>query len=759
MLNKVVSIKNVGRFKCATAVGPQLKPYVLLWGANGSGKTTLCAILRSLRSGDPGQVIGRKSLGNKGDPEIDLLTDGEIVRFTANGGWSKTIPAISIFDATFVTENVYSGEFVDVDHKRRLYRVIIGQNGTILAEEEARLVADIRAKTSEIKSKGTELEASFSKSLSLNEFLRLPTDPEIDAKIASQQKILDAVRQSEEIRRREPLRGFSIPDFPNELGTTLAATIEGVAADVENRVRKHLAAHGMTEDGQAWLGKGLLHIADQSCPFCGQSLRGLSLMEAYHSLFSEGYRMLKNRIESQRKAIAEGFSEAVIGQTNTQAAENRRAMEFWGRYCSIETEGAAPPETLASAIRLLRDSTLALLDQKSKSPLEPISPDADFAGALATFTREQNLVSRANERIKSVNASIAARKADAATSDVRTEEAKLDKLRDVKKRHEQATKTTCDEYQKLESQKRGLENRREAIRKRLEEHTEKVIGPYESRINEILRLFNADFQIARTKHNYMGGVATSSYQIVIEATHVDLGDSKTTIDKPSFRNTLSAGDRTTLALAFFLANLEGEADLANRLVVFDDPFNSQDSFRRSQTIFEIKKKGNACGQIIVLSHDIQFLRNLWELLPPDKRCGVEITAQCALGSKIVPCDIEDAAAARVMSDLSDLKAYVNDGKGEARDLARKMRIVLETHLRRVYGADFDANDTLGEIVEKIRKCGGAHSAWGLLTELDEINVYSRDDHHGDNPNFPAAGEPDKSQLRGFVQRTLKIVNA
>jgi hypothetical protein len=112
-----------------------------------------------------------------------------------------------------------------------------------------------------------------------------------------------------------------------------------------------------------------------------------------------------------------------------------------------------------------------------------------------------------------------------------------------------------------------------------------------------------------------------------------------------------------------------------------------------------------------------------------------------------------------MSDLSDLKAYVNDGKGEARDLARKMRIVLETHLRRVYGADFDANDTLGEIVEKIRKCGGAHSAWGLLTELDEINVYSRDDHHGDNPNFPAAGEPDKSQLRGFVQRTLKIVNA
>jgi hypothetical protein len=130
-----------------------------------------------------------------------------------------------------------------------------------------------------------------------------------------------------------------------------------------------------------------------------------------------------------------------------------------------------------------------------------------------------------------------------------------------------------------------------------------------------------------------------------------------------------------LALAFFLASLEGESDMASRIVVFDDPFNSQDSFRRTQTIFEIRKKGNTCAQLIVLSHDIQFLLSLWTLLPPDKRCGIEITGQCALGSKIIPCNIEDAATARVMSDLKNLKDYVNDGTGEPRDLTRKMRIV------------------------------------------------------------------------------------
>jgi wobble nucleotide-excising tRNase len=233
---------------------------------------------------------------------------------------------------------------------------------------------------------------------------------------------------------------------------------------------------------------------------------------------------------------------------------------------------------------------LVLLDKKSKSPLELFSPDEGFVGAYTAFTREQNLISNVNERIKSIDALIVARKSDTATGNVRIEEAKLDKLQAIKKRHEQATKTACAEYKKLELEKRGLENKREAVRNKLEEHTQKVIRPYEIRINEILGLFNADFQIARTKHNYIGGIATSSYQIVIEATHVDLGDSKTTIDKPSFRNTLSAGDRTTLALAFFLASLEGESDMASRIVVFDDPFNSQDSFRRTQTIFEIRKR-------------------------------------------------------------------------------------------------------------------------------------------------------------------------
>jgi wobble nucleotide-excising tRNase len=45
---------------------------------------------------------------------------------------------------------------------------------------------------------------------------------------------------------------------------------------------------------------------------------------------------------------------------------------------------------------------------------------------------------------------------------------------------------------------------------------------------------------------------------------------------PSFRNTLSAGDRNALALAFFFASLERDPQRAQKIVVIDDPISSLD---------------------------------------------------------------------------------------------------------------------------------------------------------------------------------------
>lgn len=107
MLKKIVSIKNVGRFKNYGAVGDvELKRHNLLFAENGRGKTTLCAILRSLQSGVGAHIIGRTTLGSTDAPETRLLSDGPTLVFV-NGAWNSTVPDITIFDATFISENVF----------------------------------------------------------------------------------------------------------------------------------------------------------------------------------------------------------------------------------------------------------------------------------------------------------------------------------------------------------------------------------------------------------------------------------------------------------------------------------------------------------------------------------------------------------------------------------------------------------------------------------------------------------------------------
>ena len=162
MLKKFVIIKNVSRFKNFSACGDiELKRHSLLFAENGRGKTTLCAVLRSLQSGVGAHVIGRTTLGSADAPEIRILSDGRTFSF-GSGVWNSTLPDIAIFDATFVSENVFSGDLVGISHKRNLYRVIVGRDGVILAKEIESLDDASRVKAADIREKTALIQAFFS---------------------------------------------------------------------------------------------------------------------------------------------------------------------------------------------------------------------------------------------------------------------------------------------------------------------------------------------------------------------------------------------------------------------------------------------------------------------------------------------------------------------------------------------------------------------------------------------------------------------
>lgn len=95
MLTKFISIKNIGRFrKTAGTPNPQLFKHTFISGANGFGKSTLCAVLRSLHTGQPDQLIGRKSLGITEASKVELLFDTGVIRFDG-GLWSEAKPSFT----------------------------------------------------------------------------------------------------------------------------------------------------------------------------------------------------------------------------------------------------------------------------------------------------------------------------------------------------------------------------------------------------------------------------------------------------------------------------------------------------------------------------------------------------------------------------------------------------------------------------------------------------------------------------------------
>lgn len=153
MIEKFISIKNIGRFRdCSVHGDVTFRRLTLLFAENGRGKTTLCAILRSLKTGQHEFISARKTLGATGPASVQMRLDGNTVSFS-NNAWNRTYSDIVIFDSVFIHDNVYAGDYVDHDHKKNLYRVIVGIQGVQLAKQIEDLDGKIRKANTDINTK------------------------------------------------------------------------------------------------------------------------------------------------------------------------------------------------------------------------------------------------------------------------------------------------------------------------------------------------------------------------------------------------------------------------------------------------------------------------------------------------------------------------------------------------------------------------------------------------------------------------------
>jgi len=762
MIRRIRLLRNIGQFDSVdSAATIALGRLVLVYAENGRGKTTLAAILRSLGSGDPIPITERRRLAAAHPPHAVLDCEGGPPdAMFQDGSWNRILPHLALFDDVFVDANIHSGLAVDARHRQNLHELVLGARGVAQSRLLQELVTRIEQHNRELRERAAEIPDIVRAGVPVDAFCELPELPGLEAEIEATERALAAARDQDAVRTAPLFETLGLPVFHAEaIQRLLQRDLPDLDAAAETHVRSHVARLGA--GGELWISDGMQRLpqmdGEGTCPFCAQDLTGSPLIGHYRAYFSAAYSDLKREIadatESVRRAhagdVAAGFERAV------RVAGERRV--FWSRFCEVpdvDVDTAA----IVRAWNAARDAVNAALAAKQSAPLERQALEQRARDAIAGYGALRQRIADVNDALIAANESIRVAQEQAASANPNTIARDLARLKATEARHTPQIATACAAYFAEKESKARTEGEREVAKSALDEYRTNAFPASQTAINVYLRRFNAGFRLDSVTSTSTRGGPTCTYNVVINDTPVFVGSGVPAKGEPSFRNTLSSGDRNTLALAFFFASLNQDPRLGNTVVVIDDPISSLDDHRSLTTVQEVRQLSERAGQVIVLSHDKRFLCRIWSGAVPTDRVALEI-ARGATGSTLRTWDVDQDSVTEHDRRHSRLRQYVADGDGDPHEVAKAIRPHLEAFLRVARPEHFPPGTLLGPFLGLCRRRGGQTEILDTATtrELGALVEYANRFHHDTNPAWETEAI-NEAELRSFVERALAFAS-
>lgn len=761
MIEQIQLLRNVGQFDNLNPP-PQtaLTPFTLIYGENARGKTTLAAVLRSLAANNPRLVSERHRLGAQHSPHIVFRHAGGSAVFQ-NGSWSHPLPDVIIFDDAFVSANVCSGIELQSVHRQNLHELILGAQGVALSGALQGHVARIEEHNVALRQLADAIPPGALGPYKVDAFCDLELDAEIDEKIQEAERRLAAARSTDAIRQRPGFQPIRLPDFDiEEIDDVLRRNLVDLEAAAAERVRSHIAKLG--RGGENWVSDGMALIAPASqgsetevCPFCAQGLGGSDLIDHYRAYFSQAYEDLKATIRQTEIGVRDAHGGDIPSAFERDVRTAAQAHEFWKDFAELP---AADIDTAAVARQwnAARDAVLEQLRSKAASPLEAMALTQEARKAIQEYRAWIVEVAALSERLIGANARLELVKEQAAADDLSALRTDLAKLNAQKARFEPEVLPHCANYLNEKSAKTATETLRTEARTALDQYRQQIFPTFEAAINEYLRRFGASFRLGEVQSVNNRSGSSASYVVVINQQNVNV----TAEAGPSFRNTLSAGDRNTLALAFFFASLEQDPNLADRIVVIDDPMTSLDDHRTLRTREEIMALTARVRQVIVLSHSKPFLCSLWEQADKNSSVALRIN-RAAVGSEITVWDVRNDSISEHDKRHALVRAYLQIANpAREREVAQALRPILESFMRVAYPEQFPPGTLLGPFIGICdQRVGGPNEIISAadIAELKSLLNFANRFHHDSNPAWQTAAIND-AELSDFSQRTLSFAS-
>lgn len=757
MLERIHKITSIGLFNDIRPASIPFRKLSLIYGDNGRGKSTFASIMRSYTNSESNILLSRKTFNTDSDQYIDLQFGQGNRSIFYNNQWDRKFTDFHVFDLDFIDTNVYSGGEIKPGQRKNLLSFALGQSAVTAKMEfdTANQHAAICTTTKrDVESRLTGYRSQYS----ISEYIRIRNIDNIDdliaANLAEQGKCqrIDTIKSKNKPNKLTEFTA-NIHDFFEIMYTTVEEIDKNASSIVENHF------HYISDDGaEKWINDGQKYLKDDTCPFCAQTVAGLSLIESYRNYFNKAYSTFIKEISllDNKKTVL--LSNINIPAKNQEYINILNTVDSWGEYVPFNI--SSPNFDKLNDLKTRLDGILTeCVKIKTLSPLEKV--EQKIEGECQEIIRELiQYFSDFNAQIDCLNTQIDEYKVNLENINSQTLIEEYNRLNSIKTRYSQTVISLIDEYNTAKVAEAAANAEKEIKKDALNLIMQTTLGQYESSINSLLRKFGATFTIEEITYNYRGtGEPRTEYGLNLRGNRITLQG-----DNSEFKTCLSEGDKRTLAFSFFIAVILQDPNLNNKIVLIDDPMCSFDSHRKQQTINELKTVYDNCKQLIILAHDAFFIKNLRDefikkINNPNLISFIKVIHSSGQFSDLAQLDLDIECESAYYKNHRLVSGYVNGEQHNERDVAIAIRPLLEGYLHRRFPSHISSGKLFGEIVQAIltsQPNSPLHHARVITNELNEINSYAGKFHHDTNAN--AANEPVYSgELMSYCIRALNII--
>src|SRR5512133_782813 len=734
MIHKIERLTSIGKFRDYIHAGDvAFGKLTLIYGDNGSGKTTLTSVFRSFAQNEP-QLLHKRISTNATLPQFAQLKSRVVGADTChtcrNEGWSNHFDKIEIFDTNFINENIHSGFEFTEDHKRKLHQFVIGAQGVTLQTEietNKTQKTEVRQEINGIEQQLIQATGNLLSLQSLNQFIALTPEHAsgIDAKIAAAEQVLANANSSAYIHQLPTLTQltqFSLNIEYDSLAQDFAVTTIQIQNEaLKNLFSSHIAdltEHGMT-DAESWVEKGAGYCATKvtheelnlNCPFCQHVLDvNTDILKAYTSHFNDAFTAFSARLQIHKTSIGQIAPDVALQRIAVTHETNlTHAGQWLGHLSQTTTCPAIDIAPESESIRNLFADLVAALEWKISNPSSPQSTQS--IEQLRTTVQALNVkIIAYNQAVEAYNTAIATFRS--ALPSVTQAQTTLNAHKLVNCRFLPEVAALCAEHLEKSNILKALETLYTDISRRQQTAALAFFQNYHERINYYLRdIFHTPFLVEELEHVPPRGRATQSkvgYKLTFDGHDISFDENQ----PHSVRDCLSDGDKSTIAVSFFLSKADIDPDRANKIFIFDDPLSSFDCNRRHKTVDIIKGLLNDVCQVVVLSHNEIFLHEISKSIAlGEKKCLRIIQNLAVNSSKLEPVDLEKLVEPDYFKNIRELEAFLQRADITQRErVLGLMRNVLESHIR------FKFHRQTNHLPPQERTFGR------LITALDTANV-------------------------------------